>query len=279
MLRETDPDPASDDRKLSLVAKPEALPDLTRIAAVNRPSNENGDELIPLARRSVSQAFEQLPNLRARLVTSMFKSASKPVKWIPDGVVSAEIAYEEGRESYGDLHVNGKQPSDAPAAADADYMRSLDKAWSSGDFKTISHCIFSELADSDFDKAGTEQSKGETLAVYEFRGARSSGCVGVNFKSQITYPAYKGSMKVNARSGEVLYVELGAVEIPEAFPLDRAERSVDFSWVQIGSAKYLLPATAYWFGCFRSSYSCFMNRIDFRDYRRFEADSNISFGN
>jgi len=175
--------------------------------------------------------------------------------------------------------VNGKQPASAPETGDDDYMRSFNKAWSTGDFKTIAYCIFSELADSDFRSTGTEQSKGETLVDYEFTGRRSSGCIGVNYKSQISYPAYQGSMKVRPQTGEILHVELSATGIPGAFPLDRAERSVDFGAVQIGGKDYLLPTTAYWFGCFRNTYSCFMNRIDFRDYRRFEADSTVLFAN
>jgi len=209
----------------------------------------------------------------------MFRSFSKPVKWIPEGVVTAEIAYEDERESYSDIRVDGKHPAEVPVTADADYVHFSNKAWSTGDFKTLSHCVFSELADADFRKAGTEQSKGETLVVYEFSGGRSSGCIGVTFKSQVIYPAYKGSMKVKAQTGEVVHVELGATEIPAAFPLDRAERSVDFGVVRVGGAEYLLPTTAYWFGCFRNSYSCFLNRIDFRDYRRFEVDSTVMFGN
>jgi hypothetical protein len=282
--------PAQDDRKLSLVAKPDPITDYgrddlkptefvranPRQAAGTSPLGK--DELLSLVRQSVNDAFDKLPNFRARQITSLFKSFSKPVKWIPDGVVSAEIAYEGDRESYTDIHIDGKQPIDAPETADPDYMRSLNRAWSTGDFEAISHCVLSELADSDFRKTGTEQSKSGTLATYEFNGRRSSGCIGVNFRSQVAYPAYKGSMKVRAQTGEVLHVELGATEIPAAFPLDRAERSVDFATVRIGDTEYLLPTTAYWFGCFRNSYSCFLNRIDFRDYRRFQADSTLLIG-
>ena len=281
-------DPSVDDRKLSLVSKPAAMLDDLQpnehLRANPRqtagPSRVTEDDLIARARRSVNEAFQRLPNFRAKQITSMFGSSSKPVKWIPDGVVTLEVAYEEERESYSGIRVDGKQLADAPATADAAYMHSSwNKAWSTGDFKTLSHCVFSELADADFRKTGTEKSNGETLVVYEFSGKRSSGCIGVTFKSQITYPAYKGSMKVRAKTGEVLHVELSASEIPSAFPLDRAERSVDFRTVQIGGAEYLLPTTAYWFGCFRNSYACFLNRIDFRDYRRFEVDSSVMFGN
>jgi len=113
--------------------------------------------------------------------------------------------------------------------------------------------------------------------VYEFTGSRASSCIGVRFKSQIAYPAYKGLMKVKTQTREILHVELEATGMPTAFPLDRAERSVDFGMVRIGSEQYMVPTTAYWFGCFRNSYACFLNRMDFRDYRRFEADSVVRF--
>jgi len=235
------------------------------------------ETLISRVRQSVEEQFENLPSLRAKQVTSMFKSTSKPLKWAPDGVVTDEVAYEDNREAYSDLTVNGKQLTGAPDTVTSDFMGSIDKAWSTGDFKTISQCVFSELADADFTPAGTIQSNRETLDVFDFRGRRSSGCIGINFRSEITYPAFKGSMQVRPKTGEIVHVELEAAEIPRAFPLDRAERWVDFAAVRIGAADYVLPKTAYWFGCFRNTYSCFLNRIDFRDYRRFEADSSVQF--
>ena len=85
-----------------------------------------------MVRRSVNDSFENLPNIRAKQVTSMFRSSSKPVKWIPEGVVSTEIAYEEDRESYSNLEVNGKQLVGAEETVTSDFMRSMDKAWSAG---------------------------------------------------------------------------------------------------------------------------------------------------
>ncbi len=264
VLAGRDLDEAADDRKLSLVSKPE-------------PVGLGSQTLISRVRQSVEDQFENLPTLRAKQITSMFRSTSKPLKWVPDGVVTNEVAYEDEREAYSGLTVNGKQLPGTPETVNADFMRSMDKAWSTGDFKTISHCVFGELADADFTPAGTTQSNGETLAVFDFRGHRSSGCIGVNFRSEIAYPAFKGSLQVRPQTGELLHVELEATEIPAAFPLDRAERSVDFSVVRIGASNYLLPKTAYWFGCFRNTYSCFLNRVDFRDYRRFEVDSTVQF--
>jgi hypothetical protein len=134
--------------------------------------------------------------------------------------------------------------------------------------QSISRCVFSELEDSDFHASGVEHGDHGDALLFRFKGRRSSGCIALKFKSQIAYPAYSGNMTVDAQTNQVLHVELEATDVPAAFPLDRAERSLDLGTVNIGASEYRLPITGYWFGCFRSSYSCFMNRMDFRDYRR-----------
>jgi hypothetical protein len=260
-------DPDRDSRKLSLVDKP--------------PAGDTGKSLISSIRQRVNEAFGRLPNFRARQVTSMFHSSSKKVKWVPNGVIAAEVAYEGDQESYSEIRVDGKRPVNAPAIGDAEYMRSFNNAWSTGDFEGIAHCVFSGLEDSDFHQSGTQHGDDGDVVVYEFAGGRSSTCVAVRSASQIAYPSYRGSLKVKAQTEEVVHIELEATEMPKGFPLDRAERSVDFGAVKIGTEQYLLPTTGYWFGCYRNSYACFLNRVDFRDYRRFTSDSvlRLSSGN
>lgn len=138
--------------------------------------------------------------------------------------------------------------------------------------------MFAGLQDSDFQKVDTQQSEKGDFVVYEFAGSsRASTCAAVRSGSQIAYPSYRGSLKVKSQTQEVVHVELEATDIPKTFPLDRAERSVDFGVVQIGTEQYLLPVTGFWFGCYRNSYYCFLNRVDFRNYRRFSSDSVVRF--
>jgi len=267
-------DPDRDSRKLSLVAKPDAI----LASAEGKPAlGDLGGDLISSIRQRVNEAFERLPNFRAREVTSMFHSTSKKTKWVPNGVIAADVAYEGGQESYSEIQVDGKRPGNAPAIGDAEYMRSFNNAWSTGDFEGIAHCVFSGLEDSDFHKTKTEHGDDGDVVVYDFAGGRASTCVAVRSASQIAYPSYRGSLKVKAQTKEVVHVELEATEMPKGFPLDRADRSVDFGAVQIGTERYLLPTTGYWFGCYRNSYVCFLNRVDFRDYRRFSSDSVVRF--
>lgn len=246
-------------------------------AAEECDSDAKHDALIPLIRRNVMDSVAGLPNLRSKQVTSLFHSTSRPVKWIPQGVIAAEIAVEDRRESYTHLQINGRRPASAPETADATYVRTLDKAWSTGDFEGIANCVFSELQDTDFRRGGDQSVGDRRIVRYEFAGRRPSACVGVQHRSEVVYPGFKGRLDADPRTGEVVHIELEATDIPSSFPMDRAERSVDFKTFTIGGKPHLLPATAFWFGCFRNSSSCFLNRIDFTDYRRFQAESNVRY--
>jgi len=269
VIGNADVDEEHDSRKLSLMAKPTPLFDSGR----SKQSAAGGDELIASIRAQVNEAWERLPNLRAHQITSTYRSNGKNPKWIPNAVISSEVAYEGDREIYSEVEVDGKRPANAPLAADADYMRSFNNAWSTGDFETLTHCVFAGLEDADFHRVASR----DDFVVYEFAGGRASTCIAVRSQSQIAYPAYRGSFKVNPQTQEVTHVELEATGMPKAFPLDRAERSVDFDTIEIANEKFLLPKTGYWFGCYRNSYACFLNRVDFRDYRRFGSDSTVRF--
>lgn len=276
VIESAEMDPNRDTRKLSLVAKPDAI---RTTSELDTPAiqGSSADGLIASIRNRVNSAFENLPNFRAKLITSMFHSTSKKVKWIPNGVITAEIAYEGQNEQYSDILLNGKRPSTAPPIADSEYMRSFNNAWSTGDFETISHCVFAGLQDSDFHKVATEHDDAGELAVYEFTGAPASTCVAVRSEAQVAYPSYRGLLKARTKTGDVMHVELEATNMPAGFPLDRAERSVDFGLVRVGDEQYLLPKTGYWFGCYRNSYYCFLNRMDFQNYQHFQSDSTVHF--
>jgi hypothetical protein len=265
------------DAPVDPAAKPDALVSRDGFSVAGAAGRASPDQLIAAIRRRVETAFERLPNFRAKLVTSMFHSTSRRVRWVPTGVIAAEVAYEGAEEQYSEIQVNGKRPATAPETADSEYMRSFHNAWSSGDFETISHCVFAGLADADFHPAGRRHKADGEVALYEFSGNRASTCAAVRAASEVVYPSYKGSLEVDPGTGNVTHLQLEATHVPPGFPLDRAERSVDFATVRIGGAQFLLPTAGYWFGCYRNSYYCFLNRLDFSDYRHFASDSELKF--
>jgi hypothetical protein len=67
-----------------------------------------------------------------------------------------------------------------------------------------------------------------------------------------------------------------AIRIPEDYPMDKIETAVDYEFVKIGQNQYLLPVKSDVLACQRGSTICTHNEINFRNYRRFTAESTIS---
>ena len=86
---------------------------------------------------------------------------------------------------------------------------------------------------------------------------------------------YHGILEIDGETGEVLHLEYVADHIAKELGFDRAAATVDYSLTDISGRKYLLPS--------RSSMELHgpdqwqRNIIDFRDYRKFSADSTIDF--
>ena len=73
----------------------------------------------------------------------------------------------------------------------------------------------------------------------------------------------------------VLRIEMQARSIPEEFPLNTVEWVVDYEFVRIGTQQFLLPVHAENLSCWRGSFTCARNTINFRNYRKFTSESQI----
>jgi hypothetical protein len=57
------------------------------------------------------------------------------------------------------------------------------------------------------------------------------------------------------------------------------ETSTDYDFVRLAVGKeFLLPVEAEVLSCERGTSSCTRNKIEFRNYRKFAADSEVTFG-
>jgi hypothetical protein len=52
---------------------------------------------------------------------------------------------------------------------------------------------------------------------------------------------------------------------------------VDYQYLRIGTGEFLLPVHAETLSCQRGSNNCSRNTVDFRNYHKYDAQSNITF--
>lgn len=292
-LRTAAVDPNNDDRKLSTVLQGTTARDFditvspggrsrgTRGQAPDDVENTAAgpvDPSIRAARERVKAFMEVLPNLIVTRDTSMFVSSSRPPQWSPDGHVTAEVRYENQRESYRDIQVDGQLHYEIPETDLGEFFQGLGKAWSGGESGGIVSCLFSRYAKGDFKFVRFDYVDDAEVSVFSFALGAPNSCVSLKHGSQIAYPASRGSLWISTKSNDILRVEIEASDIPVDFPTDRSEKRIDYHHIEVGSTGYLLPIKAYYFGCLRGTYYCWMNRMNFQNYREFHADSTIRFG-
>jgi hypothetical protein len=229
---------------------------------------ENAPSLIERARNAAADFLTGLPNYVCQQFTTRYGSEGRPANWRPQDVVSAEVVYEDGKERYQKLAINGKPVKGAIEDTGS---------WSTGEFASILADILSPSTHANFKAVGEREISGQTTMKYDFDVQRVYSHWTVSVAAQSVRPAYQGSVWIDKKSGRVLRIELQAVRLPQDFPNDTVETAVDYGWVNLGVDKFLLPTRAETLACFRGTSACSRNVVEFRTYKKFTGKSDIIY--
>src|SRR5204863_7767070 len=103
---------------------------------------------------------ETLPNYICQEFMARFQNSSHITSWQALDVVSTEVVYENGRESYRNLKINDKPVKKG--------MEELSGAWSTGEFGTLLRDLFSPATAATFRYRKDSLIAGTTGALYDF---------------------------------------------------------------------------------------------------------------
>jgi hypothetical protein len=258
-------------RKADDIASQRAA-ELERLRRADDPPSadrESRDEFIEKARDTAANFVETLPNYSVKQFTTRFQSDNPRVNWQPIDNVSTDVVYENGKENYKNIQVNGKAPKGKLEDSGT---------WSTGEFGTVLLDIFSPASAADFRPAGTSTIVNRTAKIYKFVVEQPTSHWRISTEGQSYFASYKGTMWIDKETFRVLRIEMQTRNMPKAFPLDMVESAVDYDFIRLGGVKsYLLPVHAENLACVRGTSTCSKNIIDFRNYRKFGAESTIIF--
>ena len=233
------------------------------------PDAVRGDPLIEKARDAVGEFTQTLPNYVCTETMARFVSNTRPANFQPIDVVSTEVVYEDHKESYRNITINGKPVKKA--------MEEMEGAWSTGEFGTIVLQLFAPYTAADFKYRKDARIAGQDAAVYDFQVVRERSNWHIQVPGQSTVPAYRGSVWIQKKTGQVFRIEMESLRMPKTFPIDKVESAVDFEYIRIGDQQFLLPVHAETLSCQRDSNDCSHNVLDFRNYHKFHGESTITF--
>jgi hypothetical protein len=185
-------------------------------------------------------------------------------------VVTAEVRCVDGKEEYNNILLNGRPP-----------RQPVEKtgAWSTGEFVTTLQGIFSPYTAAAFVRHGEDSIAGRAAYIYDF-SVRQAGShwVVVGPDGRHEAPPYTGRLWIDKERHRVLRMEQRSSVISSVLPYDKAESTLEYGFVSIDGKSYLLPLHSENLACMRGRADCTRNEIAFRNYRKFTADSNVTFG-
>jgi len=229
------------------------------------------DEFIDQAREAAFSFTETLPNYVVKQYTTRYATTvarGGKTSWQALDTVTADVIEEDGTEKYKNILVNGKPPRE-----DVEKTGS----WSRGEFSSLLLDVLSPLTNADFHGKRSTTIVNRAAFRYDFSVEQPNSHWHVESESQSYLPAYTGAIWIDKENYRVLRIELEAQSMPRGFPLDQVESAVDYDYVFIGDAKYLLPVHSEALSCGRGTTGCTRNVIEFRNYKKFTADTSITF--
>jgi len=227
------------------------------------------DAVITKAREAAFAYSATLPNYLVQQMTTRYQSDRPKAGWSALDIVTADLTYQDGRESYKNIKVGNKSVNTS--------MDEIPGTRSTGEFSTLLEQLFEQGA-AKFRPGGQDTIHNRPALVYSFEVTRELSRWRIEAPSQLYYPATKGSVWIDKETSRVLRIEQQGKGMPALFPFDTVETSVDYDFIRLGtSGPYLLPVESEVLSCQRGTSICSRNKIEFRNYKKFGAQSDITF--
>ena len=230
------------------------------------------DDTIEQARRVSYEFQEKIPNFLCDQITFRHQGEGwpKPV-WKLQDRISAELMFNDGAESYRNVKTGGKLlglGKNKPPEQTGN--------WSSGDWISITLDVLQPSTDAAFKFSKEDTIGGRKARKYTYSVRQPNSHWRVEPSGYPIKPAYRGAVWIDTESYRVLRVEMEARQLPENYPLNIVEMTTELGPVNIAGQTYLLPVMAANLSCQRDTVTCHKNELEFRNYRRFSAESTIS---
>ena len=214
--------------------------------------------------------LSRLPNFRCLQETHRFTAPLKT----PDQLKEADsfkddLVYEDGKERYKRIEINGLKPENAPVENQGIHSRN--------EFGSMLRGLFDPDVAASYKWAGRAMAMGVLCQVFEVEVSKAKSNFVLNYGGRREATGYTGRVFIDEESGMVRRLTIQGAGLPKDFGLQSPALSLDYGMVKIGNDDYLLPLRSML--QLRHAKAFVRNETVFRGYRKFDADSEIKFEN
>jgi TonB family protein len=226
---------------------------------------DSGDPVIQGAREAARRFIESLPNFAAKRYTNRYTSHGNRTSWKALDVVAADVIFENGKESYRNIVVNGKA---LPGGAETPGSSST------GEIAAVLQNVMASQTNAVFSNQRPETVVDRAAFRYDYSVERQNSHWTVSAAPESYTPAYSGSVWIDRENQRVLRIEMSARDLPASFAMDAVEFEVDYDYVPLGDRKFLLPVHSETLSCARATGDCARNVVTFQNYAKFGAEAS-----
>ena len=253
------------------------------IAGLGYAQAPGADEQLAIVHQLRANALaytKALPNFICTQVTKRFVDyTGVGDTWKLLDTVEEQLTYFDGHERYKILRVNGK-PSNPNGLGQG--------VTSSGEFGSTLRDIFDPASGAAFTWERFEQLRGRPTDVFSFRVDRAHSAAVLTVSGVATVVGYRGLVYADRDRKIVLRITTEA-DSPEDSPLQNVTHLLDYGHALIGREDFLLPLHGELRlrmpeqllrdsqRRLRARVIAIRNEVDFSNYRKYAADSEIRF--
>ena len=234
------------------------------------PSDEEQERIIEAARENALSYTDRLPDFVCLQLTRRYVDPSGlEMDWLKQDEIKTRVSYVENKENYEVLSVNNRVVNNRG-------MFELGGANSTGEFGSMLAEMFEPNTGTRFRWARHSLLRRRPVYVFHYDVLRRRSRWRIRFdNSEEIVTAYQGLVYVDKESEQVLRIAMSATGIPADFPIQEARSRLDYDFAEISGREFLLPLKAQM--NMRQSKFLIRNNVEFRLYRKFSAESTLTF--
>ena len=230
------------------------------------PSDADTAALIERSRQRALDYTQQLPDFMCTEV--VHRSISSEAGSQSNDTLTVKLSYSKRGEEHKLVLLNGKPTGRK--------YEELEGATGSGEFGGILRVIFNPASQGAFDWQTWKTVRKKRLAVLEYAVSAANSPYYLRHQDRKAIVGLHGVLGIDSETGEVLHVTYAAYDIPQQLGVQSAVSSVDYAFADVGGREYLLPVRSEME--IRSPGVSARNKAEFREYRKFSAESVVDFG-
>ncbi len=233
------------------------------------PSPDAQDRMISAMTRYADDYTSKLPNFICEQVTTQYEAGKKSEKWHKDVTLTSKLVFNGGREQRTLEMVNNKQVR-------ADHQPRFHSSFSTeGEFGILLSKIFDPASQAKFTWVEWDTIRSHPAARIDYAIDVAHSTMELTNYVKAVVP-YHGSVFIDPDAGTVWRVTSATTSIPEELQMISVSTVIDYEPRSIEQQSYLLPVAAT--VILITDRDKVKNEIDFQNYRKFGAESTITFG-